>query len=85
MMILAAGLAYAHAPSIEARHLPIGFARSVAKSHRIPTKTRWAVGIIMPDFAVAIDPADDNPFGAYPSICGGDDSEGEQQRAQREC
>jgi hypothetical protein len=51
---------------IEPHHLPIGSAPGAGERDRMPAITNGSIGIVVPDLAISIGPANDDPFGAHP-------------------
>ena len=72
---------HADAPVIEPHHLPIGSAPVAGERDRMPAITNGSIGIVVPDLAIGISPADHDPFRTYPSIRRRCRGKGEQHRA----
>jgi hypothetical protein len=72
----------AHSGAVQTLKLRPGFRVAACECHGLPAGARGAVHVVMPDLAVAIRPADDDPLGANDCVGRRCDGEGQQQRAQ---
>ena len=58
---------HADAPVIEPHHLPIGSAPVAGERDRMPAITNGSIGIVVPDLAISIGPANDDSTTSRPA------------------
>src|SRR6266849_6195455 len=61
---------YAPSHRVEAIHFPPGCGICLGERNRSPAIIHGRVDVVMPDFAVAVDPADHDPWGPHQRVRG---------------